>query len=90
MIGFHRRTWEEVMESPRYGKLWKVIGIHGNRIRCNRLRVRENKLYEDTGEKITLIKGEQSKLSIALGDLAFVDNGSKVWSLWKITKEDET
>jgi len=57
-------------------------------IRCNRMRVRDGNLGMIKEEKLTLMKGLKSELKVDLGDFAFVDNGSNVWSLWKVTKDE--
>lgn len=71
----YQRTMEEVIESIRHGELYFVVRIHGDRVRCRRVRNTEKRGVIATDEWRTFYKRASSKLQPAEKDFIFVDKG---------------
>jgi hypothetical protein len=82
------RTWSEILESTSYGRLYVVWRIAGTRFICHRLRRKGTKLYECTGERITIERTPSSQVIPEKGDYCFVDSGG-VWSLWAVREKED-
>lgn len=86
----YNRTIEELIESTRYGKLYRITRKHGKHFICCRVRRKGDGLYLMPGERITIERTPESALDVAEGDFAFCDTGKRAtWSLWKPSKPIE-
>lgn len=81
----YNRTVSELVESTRYGKLYRIERRHGNSFVCARVRRRGEGLFVFPGERVTIEQTPGSELEVGVGDFAFQDAG-KTWALWKPTK----
>jgi hypothetical protein len=73
----YQRTMEELPDCIKHGQLYVIIGIHGDRIRCRRVRHSEKRGLTATAEQRTFYRNKGSKLRPAELDFIFVDSGWK-------------
>ncbi len=84
------RTFDHIMESARYGRLYQVLSVHGRKAICARCHVRNGDIMMNPRDRLTLERNPESKLVMQRGDFAFQDNGpNPVWSLYKIKIKEE-
>lgn len=79
------REWDHVLESARYGKLYQILTVHGNKAICARCTVRHGVLKRNNKERITVVRTPDSPLDMEPNDLVYRDNAKNpMWSLYKI------
>jgi hypothetical protein len=80
-----QRDMKDLLESTRYGMLYKIVGCHSNKFVATRCRVIKGKLVTVPSERLTVEKTECSKLHPELEDFIYVDRGPRpTWALWKV------
>jgi hypothetical protein len=78
------RSRTDVMEAPKFGKLYQIKRVHGEKWVAARCRIVRGELHT-TNERITIIRGPNNVMVPSVNDFVFQDTGPRpTWALWKV------
>jgi hypothetical protein len=78
------RSRQDVIDAPKFGKLYQIKRVHGDKWIAARCRFLKGELFTTT-ERITIIRGPNNVMAPSVNDFVFQDNGpNPTWALWKV------